>query len=749
MPPLSARPASDPHLETGPLKSSLVGLILGVDVIGHCLALATICFSGAMVAGLGLATALFILASMLCTLVLFRFGGFRIGLAVAQDTTISILAPAVALAASMVTGPAEAKVATALATIGVSAVASGAVFWLIGRLGLGSMVRMFPYPVAAGFLASSGFLLVFAAFTVLTGQSHFATIGTAALDPTIELRLFPAMVMAVAMIIAMRIWSGASPVLIIILLAIISYYATTAIIGIDHAEAVALGMLPAVGETATGQVGFAMLGMIVWLAVAHVAPTIAAVVLLNLIGMLLNTSGVELATRADIDENRELRVTGLANIFIGGFGGLTSFVQGGGSVIAAKLLVNPRALLIGHTAILLCAVFVAPLIVAVVPSFIPGAMLMFIGLSMLDEWLLGTRKRLTLVDWLIVVAIVLATATLGILPAIGIGLLLALIGFAFAAIRLPILRSATNVAKRRSVRDRSVLDSEELQREGHRVPILHLQGPLFFGSVEQLISNLRKIASSDEQIQAVIIDFAEVHSFDSSACAALDKLLQILSANQITAHVTGISTGLLELFQRWGLHLAPGGGASNGPNFQHWLTLDAAIEHCETLLLVESGTANRLDDIARTLFDLGRQHPRTAELIAHMQHRNLIPGEVLIHANEVSLDVYFLVSGRLAVHLPETASKSIRVRSMAPGAIVGEIACLTGHPRNANVICEETADVLCLASATIRQIEADDRDLAALMMSIFGRSLAVKLAQTNSLLTYIQTGNATDQGLTL
>ena len=37
---------------------------------------------------------------------------------------------------------------------------------------------------------------------------------------------------------------------------------------------------------------------------------------------------------------------------------------------------------------------------------------------------------------------------------------------------------------------------------------------------------------------------------------------------------------------------------------------------------------------------------------------------------------------------------------------------------------------------TIRRIEAEDRDLAALMLAIFGRSLAVKLGQTNSLLTH-------------
>ena len=80
---------------------------------------------------------------------------------------------------------------------------------------------------------------------------------------------------------------------------------------------------------------------------------------------------------------------------------------------------------------------------------------------MLDDWLLGPRKRLTVFDGLIV---------------IGIGLLLALLGVAFAAVRLSILQLAHPYSHARTL--------------------------------------------------AVITVFAKNHRFDSSACAALNKLLQ-------------------------------------------------------------------------------------------------------------------------------------------------------------------------------------------------------------------------------
>ncbi|MBK6465675.1 MAG: hypothetical protein IPL38_03940 [Rhodobacter sp.] len=168
-----------PEAQPGPLQSAIFGAVLGVDAVGHCLALATIFFTGALSAGLGLATAVFLMSSLCATLALFAFSQFRPALGIAQDTSVAILAPAVGIAALGASGPPQAQVATAFAAIGISAVLSGLAFWLAGRLRLGRLLRMFPYPVAAGFLASSGFLLVYSAIVILTGARSYAAIGAA------------------------------------------------------------------------------------------------------------------------------------------------------------------------------------------------------------------------------------------------------------------------------------------------------------------------------------------------------------------------------------------------------------------------------------------------------------------------------------------------------------------------------------------------------------------------------------------
>lgn len=88
-----------------------------------------------------------------------------------------------------------------------------------------------------------------------------------------------------------------------------------------------------------------------------------------------------------VDGNRKLRVTGIANLVVGNFGGLTACRQSGANVIAAKMHVQRSPMMLGHCAALLVCSLLAAHVVALVPSFVPAGLLMFIGLSMLTDWL--------------------------------------------------------------------------------------------------------------------------------------------------------------------------------------------------------------------------------------------------------------------------------------------------------------------------------------------------------------------------
>ncbi|MBK6465677.1 MAG: sodium-independent anion transporter [Rhodobacter sp.] len=185
-------------------------------------------------------------------------------------------------------------------------------------------------------------------------------------------------------------------------------------------------------------------------------------------------------------------------------------------------------------------------------------------------------------DWLIVLGILILTMSVGILPAIGAGLGLAMLTFVIGFIRLPVIRSVSSAAIRHSILDRPAAENDLLRRVGDQIRILHLQGPLFFGSVEQLIAHLRRLPEAIAGIsgppRALILDFTEVSTFDSSACAAMQKLGNTMQDRGVAVHLAGMPAQLETMFHRWGLDLA-------GGMFQVWPSFDVALEVCETRLL--------------------------------------------------------------------------------------------------------------------------------------------------------------------
>jgi len=262
--------------------------------------------------------AVFLLSTFVIVFTLQMFSGIRGALGMVQDTSISILAPAVAVAVIGVEGSVTAKFMTALAVLGTSTLATGLVFLCVGGFRLGRIMRVLPYPVAAGFLASSGWLLFYASVLVSTGADNAAQVFERASDAGVLTSLLLAIGLALVLLVTLHIRPGVNAVLVVLLVAIVSFYAVCAAMGISQDVARDMGFLPSLPEAGKGvTLSLASFGLIDWLQVLVVAPTLMIVVIVNLVGMLLNTGGGELATQSEVDINKELQSTGAANLLIG------------------------------------------------------------------------------------------------------------------------------------------------------------------------------------------------------------------------------------------------------------------------------------------------------------------------------------------------------------------------------------------------------------------------------------------------
>ncbi|HMB76278.1 MAG TPA: SulP family inorganic anion transporter, partial [Kiloniellaceae bacterium] len=150
----------------------LVGVVCGVVGLVYAISAAAFIFSGPlapyMVAGVGMLLFATITLSLITAL-----GSSQAGIVgTTQDVAlVSFAVIAAAIEADLTERDAAAQVLpTVVAAIGLSTLLCGLVFYLLGRFRLSRFVRFVPYPVIAGFLAGTGWLIIEGAFGVITGS---------------------------------------------------------------------------------------------------------------------------------------------------------------------------------------------------------------------------------------------------------------------------------------------------------------------------------------------------------------------------------------------------------------------------------------------------------------------------------------------------------------------------------------------------------------------------------------------------
>ena len=80
------------------------------------------------------------------------------------------------------------------------------------------------------------------------------------------------------------------------------------------------------------------------------------------------------------------------------------------------------------------------------------------------------------------------------------------------------------------------------------------------------------------------------------------------------------------------------------------------------------------------------------------------PGTKLMQSGEVGDVAYFVLSGKAVAGIAEDGGGYHSLSSMGPGDYFGEIASLTGAPRTADVVAEETSQLLQVSATILRDM---------------------------------------------
>jgi sulfate permease, SulP family len=709
------------------------GTVSAINTLGFGFAIMALMFSGPAASGYGMGVGVFILSSVIHAVYTAWRDRLPGAIGIVQEAGIPVIAAAMSTTALQMSGPPEVRVATVLAILGVSTSLTGLLLLIVGRLRLGSLVRFVPYPVIAGFLAGAGWLMLSGGLSLVLGAKAPLEMLRQLGEPTILARAIPALLFAISISVGTRRLAHPFVIPGALVLAGLTFFAITTLgMGLSTEEIRALGWLPA-ASPAGRAISFpspALLPLVVWSDVLRAAPAMASAAVLALLGILLNTSGLELALGVDLDPDEALRSSGLINLLLGGIGGMAGFVSVGGTMLAERIGIRGRSAGLARATVLLALLAVAGTLVAAMPVFLTGGLVMFLGIELLLSWAVASRRRLPALEWAIVPLILVVISGVGFLAGIGVGLLVAVGMFAFTYSRLPVVRFSASGRDLRSSVDRSPAAMAHLAAEGAAVEIVHLQGFLFFGTAERVLDHVRaRLAAGDQPtLRFLVLDFRHVSGVDSAATACFLKLRKLTESRHVDVRCTEVPDTVVQQFARAGLTF------DTTPTFGRLPDVNSALERCEDALLADHDDGGVAGTLLQQLEAQLGPSPYLPVLVEAMEAMTVPAGTFLIRAGDEARDLFLVVRGHLAVQVAGPDGTPLRLRTMAAGAIVGEIALYTRQPRVADVIAVEESVVCRLSEAAITRLEAEQRDAAVLLHRLIATNLSGKLAAANRLL---------------
>jgi len=290
-----------------------------------------------------------------------------------------------------------------------------------------------------------------------------------------------------------------------------------------------------------------------------------------------------------------------------------------------------------------------------------------------------------------------------------------------------VIRRESRGGKRVSMRIRNPSERARLDREGHRIAVIEIQGGLYFASAERLV---RRIGEIVPEADYMILDCTRLSSMDAAALRFIEEALAAATQHCEEVAISGVSGpedhaakgALNDLAARLGV--------------LHAESTDAALERFEDRLLESLMPDYDATRFALTQIDMfegltGAQLRIIEDILRPMQFD--ADQQILSRGSDGRM-LFIVARGSVSVRVPDGKGDTIRIGCIGPGQFFGEMALLSDAPRSADVFADER--VICYG------LTRDDLDalgriapeaLATILLNM-SREFTQRIRQNNALL---------------
>ena len=625
-----------------------------------------------------------------------------------------------------------------LLLLSITALISGALQILYGVLGGGTLIKFIPYPVVTGYLSGVAIVIFLKQLPSFLGLPKGMAMGAGVSHPASwnPVSLTVGIVTIAVTLLAPRLTRTVPAPIIGLLAGVATYFGLAS----RDASLMSLQGNPLLIGPLSGGSSF-------WSGIAARAaalPQVAPADLAFILGPALTLSIllsidtlktcvlVDALTRSRHESNKEVRAQGLANMVSAAIGGIPGAGTSGATLMnLASGASTWRSGVIAGVLALVAYLVLGPVIAwAPIPAL--SALLLVVAARMFDFKSLGlVRQRSTMVDFFVIASVIGVAVFVDLIAASATGVILSIILFTREHVRSKVILRKLYGDQVSSRRKRLPEQAAILKRRGREVVVAELQGDLFFGTTDQLLTVLEPDLGS---CRYLILDMRRIESIDFTGVHILEQIEDrikerggsLLYSNVPKALPSGIAGR--DYFAQVGL-------VSSVKSKRLFDQLTDALEWAEDAILASEGKGAEAEETLLGLHEIaflkGRKEETIREMEQSIETRHYEAGQKIFAQGDPGDELFFIRRGRVRIAFSIGDSQPFHVATFGRGDFFGDMAFLDAGIRSATAVAETPTDIYAIKRATFDALADKHPRLGQQFMGGLARALAFRLRQAD------------------
>ncbi len=375
-----------------------------------------------------------------------------------------------------------------------------------------------------------------------------------------------------------------------------------------------------------------------------------------------------------------------------------------------------------------------------IPRVALSAVIMVIAIQHFDVWSLRLVRGLrqgprayrfnVAFDLAVVAAVAVLSIAINVVLAVFMGVAIAVMLFVFRMSR-SIIRRSYRCSTIHSRTSRTAPDRAFLERSGDAILVMELQGALFFGTGEKMLSEVE--IALGQKTTCVILDLRRLTEVDSTGANVLLELkVSLAERNTELLLAATKQTIAMERLENFGV-LSSIGDANIVPD------VDRGIQRAEDdLLRTQPHLRDTEMPLARVGVLAGFNATDLNAIEPYLKRASYPAGAVIFRENEVGNEVLFVIRGTASAYL-QSPNTNIRLATFAPGTTFGELAILDEGVRSATVIADTELACRALTRSDFAALSATSPGVAIRLLSAIAHELSGRLRTANRTIHQLDT----------